>query len=57
MEITKNISVLIPSRNRPQGLKELCESLFNNASDPNQIEVIVYLDLDDSCTMEYTEYF
>ena len=57
MEITKNISVLIPSRNRPQGLKELCESLFNNASDPNQIEVIVYLDLDDSCTKEYTEYF
>ena len=57
MEITKNISVLIPSRNRPQGLKELCESLFTNASDPNQIEVIVYLDLDDSCIKEYTEYF
>ena len=57
MEITKNISVLIPSRNRPQGLKELCESLFTNASDPNQIEVIVYLDLDDSCTKEYIEYF
>ena len=57
MEITKNISVLSPSRNRPQGLKELCESLFTNASDPNQIEVIVYLDLDDSCTKEYIEYF
>ena len=57
MEITKNISILIPSRNRPQGLKELCESLFTNDSDPNQIEVIVYLDLDDSCTKEYIEYF
>ena len=57
MEIIKNISVLIPSRNRPQGLKELCESLFINATDPNQIEVIVYLDLDDSHIKEYTEYF
>ena len=53
----KKISVLIPSRNRPQNLKELCESLFDNASDPNQIEVIVYLDLDDSYIEECVEYF
>jgi len=53
----KQISVLIPSRNRPQGLKELCESLFTNASNPNQIEVIVYFDLDDSHIPEYIAYF
>ena len=53
----KLISVLIPSRNRPQGLRELCDSLFNNANNPNQIEVIVYFDLDDSYIPEYFEYF
>jgi hypothetical protein len=53
----KLISVLIPSRNRPQGLRELCDSLFNNANNPNQIEVIVYFDLDDSYIPEYVEYF
>lgn len=56
MEINKNISVLVPSRNRPQSLKELCESLFVNASNPNQIEVIIYLDLDDSYIPEYINY-
>ena len=53
----KHISVLIPSRNRPQSLKELCESLFTNASNPNQIEVIVYFDLDDSHIPECIAYF
>ena len=53
----KLISVLIPSRNRPQGLRELCDSLFNNANNANQIEVIVYFDLDDSYIPEYVEYF
>ena len=57
MEIIKHISVLVPSRNRPQGLKELCESLFTHADDPNQIEVIVYFDLDDSHISECLEYF
>lgn len=52
----KIISILTPSRNRPQGLKELCESLFDNAENPNQIEVIVYLDLDDSHISEYVDY-
>jgi len=53
----KVISVLVPSRNRPQSLKELCDSLFINASNPNQIEVIVYFDLDDSHIPECIEYF
>ncbi len=53
----KSISVLIPSRNRPQGLKELIDSLFDNALNPNQIEVIVYLDLDDSHISECVNYF
>ena len=55
--MAKLISVLIPSSNRPQGLRELCDSLFNNANNPNQIEVIVYFDLDDSYIPEYVEYF
>jgi hypothetical protein len=53
----KSISVLIPSRNRPEGLKELCNSLFENATHPDKIEVIVYFDLDDSHIPECIEYF
>jgi len=55
--MNKKISILTPSKNRPQNLKELCESLFTTASDPNQVEILVYLDLDDLHIQETVDYF
>lgn len=57
MEIKKEISVLIPSKNRPKGLRNLCDSLFANAENPYRIEVLVYFDFDDQHLLENLEYF
>jgi hypothetical protein len=53
----KSISILVPTRNRPQGIKELCESIFTTADNPNTVEVLIYFDLDDSHIPECLEYF
>lgn len=41
------ISVLIPSRGRPDGLRDAVESLILNASSPDNVEILVAIDPDD----------
>ena len=53
----KSISILVPTRNRPQSVKEFCESIFTTADEPNLVEVLFYFDIDDSHIPECLEYF
>ena len=41
------ISVILPSRGRPQRLTECCKSLKELAADPKNVEIVVRLDQDD----------
>ena len=48
-----SISVLLPTRGRTEVLKKSLESLFDNASDPGRVELLLGLDEDDVTTTEY----
>ncbi len=41
------ISILTPTRGRPDNVKRLVDSIFNTAKFPDQIEILFYVDLDD----------
>jgi glycosyltransferase involved in cell wall biosynthesis len=41
------ISVLLPTRGRPDSLRESIDSLLDNADDPRQVEVLCAVDSDD----------
>jgi hypothetical protein len=47
------ISICTPTRGRPEAFKQMSLSLLENASDPNDIEFVVYRDLDDESVYEY----
>ncbi len=47
------ISLCIPSRGRPENFKQMSLSVLNNASDPNDIEFVIYRDDDDESVYEY----
>lgn len=47
------ISVLLPSRGRPDGYRRVVETCFATATYPRQIEVCVYLDEDDPAIDDY----
>ena len=47
------ISILLPSRGRPNNLRRLLQSIQDTADIPVEIEVIVRLDSDDSSYYEY----
>ena len=47
------ISLLLPTRERPQALRELYESAMNLADHPEQVELIVYIDDDDNSYEDY----
>lgn len=47
-----SISILLPARGRPKNLKTSVGSLFDLAAKPDEVEVIVILDDDDSCLRE-----
>jgi glycosyltransferase involved in cell wall biosynthesis len=49
--MSKFISVLLPTRKRVNLLKESIDSLWQNASDPSQIEVLLAIDNDDQDTI------
>jgi len=57
-ETTKSFSILCPSRGRPKSLKRLFESIKRTTSDIAEIEVLVYIDDDDSITLmeDFSEY-
>jgi hypothetical protein len=42
------ISILTPTRGRPENVRRLIESVFSNAANPASIEIIFYVDQDDS---------
>lgn len=42
-----DISLLVPSRQRPEGLKRLYQSALDTADRPEHIEVVTYIDDDD----------
>lgn len=41
------ISILVPTRNRPNNVRRLISSILDNAQEPNQIEILFYVDEDD----------
>lgn len=47
------ISVLLPSRGRPNDLEEAVDSLYSNARNRDDVEVLVRLDSDDPTLREY----
>lgn len=46
------ISLLIPTRNRPSSMQRIAESALNLAKNPDQIEIVFYIDYDDSASVE-----
>ena len=46
------ISLITPTRNRPDDLKRLLHSIENTTSDPSQIEILFYVDDDDKVTLD-----
>lgn len=42
------ISLLLPTRQRPNALREMYESAMNLADNPEDVEVVVYIDNDDN---------
>jgi hypothetical protein len=47
------ISLCIPTRNRPDIFKLMCQSVLNTVSNPNNVEFSVYRDDDDKSVYEY----
>ena len=43
-----NISVLVPTRGRPSNMQRMTESLFATCINPDKVEVIFYMDDDDT---------
>ena len=46
-----NISLLCPTRNRPDGLERMWNSAIECASEPNKIELTLYIDDDDQSSI------
>lgn len=42
------ISVLVPTRNRPQNVQRLWKSILDTAQSPSEIEMVLYVDDDDT---------
>lgn len=47
------ISMLMPTRGRPESFKRMCLSVLENAVEPNNIEFVIYRDNDDASVYEY----
>lgn len=47
------ISIILPTRGRPEFFKRMCLSVLDNASEPNDIEFVSYRDNDDTSIYEY----
>lgn len=51
--MTDRISILAPSRGRPEAFAAMVRSAFDTAADPAALEVCTYLDLDDPTRADY----
>jgi len=45
--MTKNFSLILPTRDRPMLIKRLFDSLTQTVGDPDRVEVVLYIDQDD----------
>lgn len=45
--MARKISILCPTRGRPEGCRQMVESALETADNPDNIEVCIYVDLDD----------
>jgi hypothetical protein len=41
------ISLLVPTRNRPEAMERLCQSAYSTAKEKDDIEIVFYVDKDD----------
>lgn len=46
------ISILVPTRGRPESMTRLCEAAHSLAKNPEQIEIVFYIDSDDTLSLE-----
>ncbi len=51
------ISVLCPTRGRPDMAVRMCESIISTAADADRVEVLLYVDEDDPALDQYLEQF
>ncbi len=51
----QHISILFPTRNRPNYLSKLFDSLENTIQNKNLVDLWIYIDYDDSVTISYLE--
>ena len=49
-----NISLLCPTRNRVDGLIRMWSSALDTASNPDKLELVLYVDHDDLETIEFS---
>ena len=52
-----HISILTPTRGRPEHYKEFCSSVLDTASDPDRVLVLGYVDSDDPRSGDYATWF
>ena len=52
----KKISILCPTRERPEQVIRLIESVLANATNPNLVEILLYFDLDDMSIIDIDQY-
>jgi glycosyltransferase involved in cell wall biosynthesis len=53
MNSNKKITILLPTRGRPELLEKSLKSLIDRASNPEDIEIMLGLDEDDTATIDY----
>lgn len=56
VSMNQQISVLMPTRGRPNRLKRMLESLFLRASQPQLVEVVLRFDDDDITGIEFSDF-
>ena len=55
MKAEKKITVLLPTRDRPEVLETSLQSLIDRASNPKEIEIMLGIDEDDQATIDYVK--
>ncbi|MFH1868396.1 MAG: hypothetical protein ABH843_05450 [Candidatus Omnitrophota bacterium] len=53
----KTISLLCPTRGRPKKVERFFSSIYRTAYMPERVEILFYMDSDDSCKDEYKNFF
>lgn len=47
------ISICVPTRGRPEIFKQMCKSVLDTATNPDNVEFVIYRDSDDTSVYEY----